>query len=332
MRQVYFMRRVDGTGPIKIGCSDYPKSRAAQLSSDYGCAIEVLATVPGDFIDERNLHLKLARYRCAPPFGRQSERKTPVGGHSEWFEPSPAVLAVLGEAVATKRVPLTKAERREKLFAERYLAGETLQQIADDYGITRERVRQILRRAGVPSLGMREEHKRHFELTAADETAIEMLRAGARPKDIVQTAGIRKHRVGVLRRHIGLEAAPRGTWLKRPDGDELTARICELYRAGVPTSEIAAATGLSAQPCVYRYLARAGVKPGRKERLTIDAVEATRLFNDGATLKEIADRLNCYPRNVRDALVDHGVAVSNEELERRRVERVRAANTRRRAA
>jgi hypothetical protein len=41
-------------------------------------------------------------------------------------------------------VALQAAERREVIIAARYRAGETLQEISADYGITRERVRQIL--------------------------------------------------------------------------------------------------------------------------------------------------------------------------------------------
>lgn len=48
-------------------------------------------------------------------------------------------------------VPFRSPEslHREIEMANRYKSGETLQEIANDYGITRERVRQLLKRVGI---------------------------------------------------------------------------------------------------------------------------------------------------------------------------------------
>lgn len=44
---------------------------------------------------------------------------------------------------------------RANEFRRRYLAGDTLDAISRDFGVSRERVRQVLRKIGVPSLGWR---------------------------------------------------------------------------------------------------------------------------------------------------------------------------------
>jgi DNA-directed RNA polymerase sigma subunit (sigma70/sigma32) len=40
---------------------------------------------------------------------------------------------------------------REAVICDLYREGKTLQEVGDVFGLTRERVRQILRRAGVPT-------------------------------------------------------------------------------------------------------------------------------------------------------------------------------------
>jgi hypothetical protein len=138
-KMVYFARCVDGTGPIKIGCSAWPRIRVKELSGIFKAKLELLAVVPGGFTGEHNVHLKFA----SDGLGR------------EWFTASAELLVFIDQAKTTGKLPFPTDERREEIFAERYLAGETLQAIASDYGLTRERVRQVLRSHGVPSLGHR---------------------------------------------------------------------------------------------------------------------------------------------------------------------------------
>lgn len=74
-KHVYFARRKDGIGPVKIGVSRIPEYRIYRMSRD----LEVVATVPGvDFL-ERQFHTLLREWHV---------------GH-EWFEASDAVLAVV---------------------------------------------------------------------------------------------------------------------------------------------------------------------------------------------------------------------------------------------
>ncbi len=55
-RFVYFIKPVGLSGPIKIGCSDYPALRLKTLMSWSPFELEIIATTPGGFDLERNLH------------------------------------------------------------------------------------------------------------------------------------------------------------------------------------------------------------------------------------------------------------------------------------
>jgi hypothetical protein len=138
-RFVYFMRRVDGTGPIKIGNTSAPQQRLREINLTCESELQILALAPGGFTAERAVHLKFASERI----------------RGEWFSPSAELAEFIDKVEATGELPLLPEERREMVFAERYLAGDTYQRIANDHGLSRERVRQILRSHGVPSFGRR---------------------------------------------------------------------------------------------------------------------------------------------------------------------------------
>lgn len=146
-RYVYFARVIGTDGPIKIGCSSCPGARCDQLASDVGAPIEVIAEAPGDYLLERNLHLKFAAHRADGP---TRPNRPNVPGSTEWFEAVPGLLRLIDATKTTGKIVLPLEQCRERVIAARYKAGETLQQIGDSLGITRERVRQILNSVGVP--------------------------------------------------------------------------------------------------------------------------------------------------------------------------------------
>lgn len=149
----------------------------------------------------------------------------------------------------------------------RYQSGETLQAIGDSYGITRERVRQILRKTGVPSLGRRPEHMRQpHELTPAEIEAAKLYDAGVPPKEVKARTGVSYAHLAAARKRLGIECKGTGHWLRRPDDAELTARTCALYLEGKTAPEIVALIPeLKFPATVYRYLKKGGVKPRTKK-------------------------------------------------------------------
>lgn len=81
---VYFIRRSDGEGPIKIGCSSTPETRLKQLTAWAPYPLAILATIPGDEGLEWRFHAAFAA----------SHR------HGEWFDPTPRLLLTIAEVKA----------------------------------------------------------------------------------------------------------------------------------------------------------------------------------------------------------------------------------------
>jgi DNA-binding CsgD family transcriptional regulator len=127
-RHVYFARRVDGVGPIKIGCSRFVKDRMREIGYARGHKFEALACAPGGYWEERRMHRRFAHLRL----------------DGEWFDAAPELLSLISEIARSGSLPLD-AETREQRIARLYREGRTLAQVGADVGLTRERVRQILR-------------------------------------------------------------------------------------------------------------------------------------------------------------------------------------------
>ncbi len=78
---VYFAQSVEG-GPIKIGRSNIPSLRLAEIQHGSPTRLILLATRPGGHELETALHRRFSAARL-------------VG---EWFTPTPALLAIIEEA------------------------------------------------------------------------------------------------------------------------------------------------------------------------------------------------------------------------------------------
>lgn len=76
---VYFVRRADGVGPVKIGCSEHPEGRLSTLMTWSPYPLAIVATIPGDEKLERRFHALFADSHS----------------HREWFLPSQELEAVL---------------------------------------------------------------------------------------------------------------------------------------------------------------------------------------------------------------------------------------------
>lgn len=81
---VYFLRRADGEGPVKIGCSHWPVGRLATMMAWSPYPLALVATIPGDGKLELRFHALLGS----------------AWSHGEWFHPTPAALGVLERVAA----------------------------------------------------------------------------------------------------------------------------------------------------------------------------------------------------------------------------------------
>lgn len=311
-RLVYFARRADGA--IKIGCSAWPKSRMRQLGLKKNGVVELLATAPGGFTAERNLHLKFA--------GKHIGR--------EWFLASADLLAVIEETRKTGAIPLAFEECREKIFARRYLAGETLKEIGDDYGISRERVRQVIRRNGVPSLGLREEHKQKaHEMTSVELLAVELYRQDVRPKEIVRRTGLKIHQIRTALERCCVQRKGAGHWNRYPQ--ETIAKVVELYQQGLTAPVIAERTGIAHATYVYRYLKSAGVAPHRQSRrgeIEKQSRAIIAAYLGGYSAREVSEQFGAHQHSIANLLRRHGI-LTPETARKRQREAVIRANKRR---
>lgn len=293
MSAVYFMRRADGVGPVKIGCSQRPAARLAVHQDWSPEPLTLIATAPGGFRDERRLHREFAAERL----------------HAEWFEASPRVLALVARVCATGALPPPSLDDRVLVMGELYRSGQTLEQIGKRFGITRERVRQILRANGVVSLGFRPEVMRKVVTSAVESKIVEMGRAGHFARDIADHLCVCPQLVSRYLRNNGVPV------LRRPR--EHTGKVVDLahkvaadYRAGEKTSVIAERYGIF-QPTIYRLIRIAGVPPRRRGRPKLalpDASELQARVDAGASINAIAKDLGVSSPTIKHRLFDHRAA------------------------
>lgn len=95
---IYFAAPVGG-GRIKIGFSQWPGRRVVLLSRYSPVKLEVLAAVEGHARQERALHYHF----------RDSH------SHAEWFDPCPALLALIATVKCTGQLPQLDAAPRKDI-------------------------------------------------------------------------------------------------------------------------------------------------------------------------------------------------------------------------
>ena len=311
---VYFVQRAEG-GPIKIGCSAYLNSRLSQLAVTIKSKLVLLASAPGSFREEGRLHRQFAAIRV----------------EGEWFEDCDQLRAAIAHVSRTGALPPPVEQDREIVMAGRYLSGETLQSIADDFDMTRERVRQLLRKANVPSLGHRESTRRKAAPVTDAEREVAAVYAEGKtpPSALCAQYDITISQLTIILKRTGTKCFGVGHWLTRDDDAERTATVVALYREGVKTTEIADRAGLPSQEQVYRYLRKAGITPSRRPHVPFDHAAAVSAYRQGATLQAIASASGASMQAVRRAVEQSGSLRSRAENEAIRVAAVRAANARR---
>lgn len=310
---IYFMRRADGVGPIKIGCSRWPKERLSALTIWSPEPLEIVATVEGTFSDEKRLHNQFAAHRL----------------HGEWFEAAGPVLAAMSRAATLGELPPAPANDRIVILTARYNAGDTLEAIAADFGVSRQRVEQLVRKAGLPPRG-------HRSIKRAPvwhnlERVRALADAGRSYGEIAVEIGDTYPNVINACRAEGIKAKRR----KRiePATIETAYKIAAAYKAGERTASIAKRFGIQ-QPSIYRFLEIAGVNALRRTRADQSAEwpELIARYKAGASIQEIAGLAGRATATVTRHFAKAGVLRSAQESEALRIERVRAANHARRAA
>jgi uncharacterized protein (DUF433 family) len=221
----------------------------------------------------------------------------------------------------TTREKGVEDEARAAEFERRYAAGETLQQIGEAFGVSRERVRQVLRKVGVPSLGWRKENLRQpHPLSEAEIEAARLYDEGTRPKDLVQRFGLTHAQLLAAVSRCGYPHKSTAEWARLSGVDEIAARVAALYQAGTSAAEIARTVpGIRLPERVYWYLRRAGVKARRRVYngphhwvCTRQAGDETRrkviaLHAAGKRPREIAAELGRAEKTVRGILSAQGI-------------------------
>lgn len=233
--------------------------------------------------------------------------------------------------------PVPGNHERSVAMARLYRGGKTLEEIGVEYGVTRERVRQILRKIGVESLGLRKEHVRQPDpLTEAQLQAVELYQADVRPREIEARLGVTIPQIHAALKRLGIKRKSQGAWLVRPDDEQITAEVARLYRSGLSAREIAARVdGVNFPETIYRYLSKAGVatrRPGKRGQIEAQAQQIIGAAKAGVSQTEIAARFGCSIAGVHNLLKRHSALPSRDESERVRVAAVSSANRRRNRA
>ena len=155
---------------------------------------------------------------------------------------------------------MDRRERNEAII-DALLSGRTLQSVADEFGLTRERVRQIAEARGV---NVRRIYKRREEEMARKIRALVAENPHLSWREIAEAADVSEMKVYVLARRYGI-AKPR--CVKPPPKSPHRPEILRLLKEGVKYEDIVVATGVS-YTTVCRVAREAGIrrKRGRRSR------------------------------------------------------------------
>jgi uncharacterized protein (DUF433 family) len=149
----------------------------------------------------------------------------------------------------------------------------TLAEIGNEFGLTRERVRQILRKHGVESLGRRDAEVRPRPLTKEQKAIAKDYEAGVPPHEMFEKyPGLTATRMWNILRKAGVKGKPKGFYVRRPDYEKVAKGVVADYQKGIPCADIANKYNLCGKTEIYKFLQRAGVSVrnpiGRKPDLT----------------------------------------------------------------
>lgn len=170
--------------------------------------------------------------------------------------------------MARKKGPAQTSDERTQIMIERYQSGATLQQIGDEHHISRERVRQLLVRAGFdPHPHGWNRVQRRIAREADVQRRVEL---GDTLPDIAAALGISSGSVARIYRRIGV-----GSPL-RPGRRQTTRtkRAIEMFDAGASLEDIAASLGFKNKIAVSSTLYRYGRTLQRREMVQAQETRA----------------------------------------------------------
>lgn len=175
--------------------------------------------------------------------------------------------------------------------------GKSFREIADEVGLSKERVRQILDAEGDPWTARARKRSNSSRRTAV----IRLFHKGLSQEAIAEELGLRSRSyVGRVLREEGLSReTKRKAWLLSLDADILAMR-----KQGLSFKAIAERLDLKNPMLVSQSLARQGVI----WRSPIDRDEVVRLRHEGLTPKEISEQLGASRRQVLYALQQANLA------------------------
>ena len=161
--------------------------------------------------------------------------------------------------LGTKAPP--KLDERTERMKVLYEEGKTLQEIGTEFGLTRERVRQVLRDANVESQGRRKREDSPEQLSAQDKKIARLYDKGTPPSELIVQFGINYSHLQTVLKRAGVDVKPKGFFNRRPGYEKIRDGIIRDYKNGVDTQIIADRYGLCGRTEIYKFIKREGVEP-----------------------------------------------------------------------
>ena len=179
-------------------------------------------------------------------------------------------------------------------IAKRYLAGETMQQIADDLGVSRERIRQVLRHsAGIT--GRSGVGGRSRCIADRDRLLRPLIEQGMTRAEIEAATGMSSRTILAAATRMGLTITTPTERIRR--------QVVDLWWQGLKQTEIARELG-SSQAHVSQLLIRSGIRsePGLEHEQEILA-----RYQRGEPVASIAQDLMIATQTVVNRLTANGL-------------------------
>jgi len=190
---------------------------------------------------------------------------------------------------------ITGNETRDQKIVQEFNPKEygILTRLAHDYGVTKERIRQIFQRHGIQVV--------HGFTPEEEARIIQEYRAGVPIYKIARKFQAANRRIGKVLQDHGVS---RG----RPHPEDL--EVARLYHAGMSVERVARAI----KRCPYtvrKRLAAMNIEvkarfPIRGQRPDLNDQEIIQLYRAGMTYRDIAAKFNCSWKSIYNRIVKHG--------------------------